>query len=459
MFCTYCGAPLHENEEFCIKCGERRFLTQENPSAEETPCVPEDIIGVPIDAEQPAAEETPYVPEDITDIQSDAEQLQAEEYPYAQENAVGVPSDAEQPQAEETPYVPEDIADIPSDAEQLQAEEYPYVQEAAVGVPNDMEQSPMEGYPYIQETAPAPKSGDSFAEPIPLAGESVQKPLYGYEPYSFEQHGRQDDYTPPLPEKPLYAKEPAVVRQGSPYASAPPFAMQFPPMPVPAQPYAYAHQTPNQPRGDNRKGFKTTPIVLAIILASIFIMIGIIAAAGILADSIKEGISELLGGQVYSGKAPDYNDRFPENALPPDFGGDFGQPSNDYSEYEILIGDYFTMAEKGDPSGLAGFLHEKVVATLEAEGFMTNEFAAELDVYIDNYGMTAERFSIYGVFPYVNSDYALLSEKFGFDQAKLQQYVNVEVEVTLSLDGTSEIYYYDFDLIKTSGIWYIVGIW
>ena len=134
-------------------------------------------------------------------------------------------------------------------------------------------------------------------------------------------------------------------------------------------------------------------------------------------------------------------------------------PGRDFSEFEELVGGYFVMLSEGNPEKIADFLHTVVVEALEREGFSTEEFAEQIDSHSMNYGARTEEYQIKDVMPYSNSEYEFLSEKLDFDQAEIQQYVYVSVDVTLVVDSEPTDWVYRFDMIKVREEWSIIGIW
>gem|GEM_PF-2752215 len=289
-----------------------------------------------------------------------------------------------------------------------------------------------------------------------------QKPLYGYEPYDHEAY-LQSLKAAPDP----VGETPEISRQRAPYP--PPYrppAYQPPPLYAypPVYPHGYIAPNPiysrsiERPRSNNSSRVRTLPIVLAIVLSSIFLMIGAIAAAGIIAGSIRDSVSALFGDYGYDTDGSyDWDNPYPDNMYPP--GDGFQQSGGDYAEYDKLIGRYLEMASRGDPAGIVDFLHPNIIDALEAKGLKPEEFADELDEYIENYGVVSDSFSIFGIYPYNNSGYGFLSEQFGFDQAQIQQYVNVYADVSLVFDDELGRFYYNFDFIKVSDVWYIVRVW
>lgn len=254
----------------------------------------------------------------------------------------------------------------------------------------------------------------------------------------------------PRAQLPLYPQQPNLRQNGQhPPRSQSVYTQAIPGVPHPSYP-AYGHPSSGQPgqysdypqsqhshhmpEQIRMSGGRIAAIVIVVLLAAAL----------------------LIGGIFFAISRLGYN---LSHFDPPRYGDGNGNAENGYSDYETLIYDYFAMMEEGDSSSFADFLHPKVIEALDTEDIPQTEYAAALDDWIDFYGMEITNYDIGRGYPYENSDYTVLSDSIGLEQAELEQYIDVEVDVGILESGEREEYIMDFDLIKVSGQWYIVEVW
>jgi hypothetical protein len=252
----------------------------------------------------------------------------------------------------------------------------------------------------------------------------LQKPLYGYE-----------DYDPNVYDRMQAQQQPSPVVQATP---------QYHPVNSPYTSLTGVQATEKPKR--NRIG------LLIILISSMFaiLLICLLIIIGLLKD-IRRNTSAYEDHLFNNYQKENYADRY-------DWQED-GEGEGSHATYDWLINDYFDLVAKGDNNAIVELLHPRVIEALQQHGYKETEFAEAVDAYIEYYGCFVEQFSVIDVYPYSTSDYATLEEKIGFDQAALEAYVDIYVAATVKKDSQTINLWYDFDLVKIDGFWYLISVW
>ena len=275
-----------------------------------------------------------------------------------------------------------------------------------------------------------------------------QKPLYGYEPYDLEKNIRIEQKH--QSQSQLQQQAVNTIPQGQySYPPSNPHSIQQNPYYDNTSKTQYVAGKTKKPKG-NRVG------LLIILMSCMFVILFVclLAVIGLLSD-INSKVDNYLFYSDYYGYEENGDDYLQEEGISE--GSNSSQDS--YESYDWLLKDYFTLVTKGDSASIKQLLHPAVIAALEESGYNENQFAEAIDAFIDYYGSYVEEFSVVDVYPYSTSDYTALVDKIGFDQASLEAYIDIHVKTAVRKDGNTEILYYDFDLIKIDGNWYLVSVW
>lgn len=275
-----------------------------------------------------------------------------------------------------------------------------------------------------------------------------QKPLYGYEQYDQEKYEylkeQEDKQIQPQPQVDPFVTQQAVqVTDGYIPPEYSSYTVQNPYMGYVSPTQQYIDKKEKKPKG-NRIGLLI--IILSIMFIAIFICL--MVAIGILKD---------IRNTVYYNYYDNEGYNYYQNE--DDLSYEEGDISNRHSAYEWLINDYFLIIGRGDKDAISELLHPIVIEALKENGYQQSEFADAIDAFVEYYGVFVEEYSIVEVYPYNTSDYAALAEKIGFDQAELEAYVDVYVGATIRKEKNSEKLWFDFDLIRVDGNWYLVSVW
>ncbi len=459
MLCRNCGATLGEGEKFCISCGTKQ-----------TEDLPVSVL--------PVEQQPELVVEDGGAVESFAE------------NPVEIPSgdpdeSPEVERAKQTGLSEDVLGEAAFSAIAAMTGE----QENAAAT----EGASLSEENYIDKEGPIGLSGIGLGSEV--RDTTLEKPLYGYEPYRPEVYAKQEAQQVPqqapqyvtgyqntqqayqspapgmqYPQQQVYGYPPAEGTQNpyqqqayypaqgmqnqyqqQTYGQAPGLQSPYAQQPYSQPVYGQGQYGYNQPQKKKMSGGKIALLVIGILLIVGIVIGGVIWASTFVMDSMKEAIGDVNPSDFYS-NLPDFDSSFPE------IFDDFSASGN-YSSYESLLEDYFKFAESGDRAEFSRFLHQNVRDILEKDGILEEEFAEELDGWVDMYGLEVLTYEVTDVYQYDNSQYSSLTDIFGFDQGEIDQYADVEVYVELQEDEGVTDWYYDFDLIKVSGKWYILEIW